>query len=92
MLLFDAKYRVGHDGVRDGLDVHRYRDAIVNEAGERAVVGGFPLCPAPPRERNDRKYLQESYQSRWNLGICVLRRGGKHGDPRGILQQPSPTE
>lgn len=77
LLLFDPKYRVGHQGLLDGLgDMHRYRDAIVLADSRRAVAGGYLICPAEPVEAADRRYLEPAYQERWGFGICRLAPGG----------------
>lgn len=76
VLVLDAKYRVGHDGVREGLgDNHRYRDAIVTAAGERAVVGGYLLMPAPPVASADLRLTAPGFWERWGIGAVVVRPG-----------------
>lgn len=88
VLLFDPKYRVGHDGLRDGLGaMHRYRDAIVDQQGRRVVAGAFLFCPAPPAIGSDGRYLEAAYQSRWGLGICVLRPGEERTRLTEVLRQ-----
>jgi predicted component of viral defense system (DUF524 family) len=88
LLLFDPKYRVGHDGVLGGLgDMHRYRDALVAPDGHRAVVAGFLLCPAEPAEVSDRRYLNPEYQDRWSFGMLRLAPGAGEDEVIRVLRK-----
>jgi hypothetical protein len=87
VLVLDSKYRVGHDGLREGLgDLHRYRDAIVGSDGARAVVGGYVLIPAAPLQASDRRVAEAGFRERWGIGAIVATPGESLAELEAVLR------
>ncbi len=80
-VILDPKYRVGHSGIREAFgDMHKYKDALVDNELSRIVRGAYILVPNTPRllfnQDNEYKdFTSDSYKLRHGFGICVLTPG-----------------
>lgn len=79
--VYDAKWRVGRRALGEGFDsVHRYRDALVDEAfGGRAAAAWLI---APSAGDAPQAWLDPEWQRRWGMGVRV-RVPGQVGPTRG---------
>lgn len=74
--LFDAKYRASYSALNEALnDMHKYRDAIQDETGEKCFQHTYILCPSITDVSMRKRYTDTTYQKKYGLGIIETRIG-----------------
>jgi len=80
-IILDPKYRVRSDAIKSALgDMHKYKDALVDENQNKLVKAAYILIPNVPSEIDiQERYLSMEYKSKHGFGVCVLRPGEQGG-------------
>lgn len=77
VVVLDPKYRVGDNAIKSALgDMHKYKDAIIDQDGNRVIQAAFILVPKEPESEDiRRRYLNDQYRNKHGFGVVVLTPG-----------------
>lgn len=77
IVVLDPKYRVGYSAIQSALgDMHKYKDAIVDQDGNKIIKAAFILVPKQPESNGDSsRYLDNTYRKNYGFGVFVLTPG-----------------
>lgn len=80
-IILDPKYRVNREGILTALgEMHKYKDALVDENNNRIIKAAFILVPNTPlTEDIVNRYTPLEYKIKHGLGVCVLTPGDNSG-------------